>query len=371
MYVPFNLKPFYLLTLLTSIGLLGHGQTLVVSELCNLPAEVLETSGLENGPDGCFWTHNDSGNPSTLYCVDTTGTVQRTVEVIGDPNTDWEELAKDDAGNLYIGNFGNNSLVRTDLRIVKIPSIDTCTSVAYVSDTIQFSYPDQHDFPPIGSYGNFDMEAMVWLNDTLHLFSKDRSDPSTGYCKHYKLPAVGGTYQAQLVDSLFTGGISFVFSVTGADISADNTQLVLLNSDRLWLCRNFTGSNFFGGTVAELSLGIFSQKEGVCFRNGFIYITDEESFGLGGKIYRLHPDVFVSVQEAELEANVVYDDAYRFQSITFQESVSWQLLDLNGQLLQEGTADQELKRSVFERGSGVYVLRMQGQNTQKALMIQL
>jgi hypothetical protein len=348
-----------------------YSQSLVVAELCNLPAEVLETSGLENGPDGCFWTHNDSGNPSTLYCVDTAGTVLRIVEVIGDPNTDWEELAKDDAGNLFIGNFGNNSLVRTDLRIVKIPSIDTCTSVAYVSDTIQFSYPDQHDFPPNGAYGNFDMEAMVWLNDTLHLFSKDRSDPSTGYCKHYKLPAVAGTYQAQLVDSLFTGGISFVFSVTGADISSDNTQLVLLNSDRLWLCRNYSGSDFFGGTVAELSLGIFSQKEGVCFRNGFIYITDEESFGLGGKMYRLHPDVFVSVQEAELKANVIYDDEYRLQSITLEESVTWQLLDLNGQLLQEGIADQELKRSAFEKDFGVYVLRMQGQYSQKALMIQL
>jgi hypothetical protein len=92
---------------------------------------------------------------------------------------------------------------------------------------------------------------------------------------------------------------------------------------------------------------------------------------LGGKMYRLHPDVFVSVQEAELKANVIYDDEYRLQSITLEESVTWQLLDLNGQLLQEGIADQELKRSAFEKDFGVYVLRMQGQYSQKALMIQL
>ena len=97
-----------------------------MNELCNLPANVLETSGLEVGPDGCFWTHNDSQNPAELYCIDTTGTIQRTVQVVGDINNDWEELAKDDEGNLYIGNFGNNTIDRENLRIVKIPSIDTC-----------------------------------------------------------------------------------------------------------------------------------------------------------------------------------------------------------------------------------------------------
>ena len=355
--------------LLISIG--ASAQTLVLTELCDLPSEVSETSGLENGPDGCFWTHNDSGNPSTLYCVDTIGAVQRTVEIAGDPNTDWEELAKDDEGNIYIGNFGNNSLFRTDLRIVKIPSIDTCTGTAYVTDTILFSYPDQLDFPPNGDYGNFDMEAMVWMEDTLHLFSKDRSSPSTGYSKHYKLPAAGGTYQAQLVDSLLTGGISFVFSVTGADLSEDNSQLVLLNSDRMWLCRDFVGSDFFGGTVSELSLGNFSQKEGVSFRDGFIYLTDEESFGLGGKMYRLHPDVFISVQEIQLDAQVIYDSNYRLKSIKIADEVEWQLLSLDGKLLQKGTAKEELIQSDFQLEAGVFVIQLQGDSSQKAMMIRL
>ncbi len=364
---------FTIINILASLfAMTSLAQTLVSTELCDLPSEVMETSGLENGPEGCFWTHNDSGNPAELYCVDTAGVIQRTVTVIGDANTDWEELAKDTDGNLYIGNFGNNSLNRTDLRIVKIPSIDTCTGTTFVIDTINFSYPDQFDFPPIGDYGNFDMEALVWLNDSLHLFSKDRSSPSTGYCKHYKLPAVGGNYQAQLVDSLHTGGSSFVFSVTAADLSENNSKLVLLNSDRLWLCENFTGSSFFDGDVSELILGTFSQKEGICFRNGFMYVSDEASFGLGGKLYRLHPDVFISVSETELEFNVVYDSKLKLKSINLlSEEVNWRLLDLDGKLLHSGIAADEITREELKADSGMYVIQLETVNAAKSLLIQL
>ncbi|MDP6908857.1 MAG: hypothetical protein QF371_05085, partial [Flavobacteriales bacterium] len=272
-----------------------NAQTLVVNQLCNLPADVNETSGLENGPDGCFWTHNDSGNGATLYSLDTTCTIVRTISITGTANTDWEDLAKDDDGNLYIGDFGNNGMTRTDLRILVVPSIDSATVSAAVSDTIRFSYPDQHDFPPNGDYGNFDMEAFVWYNDSLHLFSKDRSNPSTGYTKRYRLPAHAGTYEAELVDSFETGQTNFIFSITAADLSTDNSKLVLLNTDRLWLFTNYVGSDFFGGNVAELEFGTLTQKEGVVFRDGFIYLTDENSFGLGGNLYRVHPSVLVSI----------------------------------------------------------------------------
>ena len=74
--------------LLTTSFLQTAAQTLIVQELCDLPSSVSETSGLENGPNGWFWTHNDSDNPEALYCVDTLGNLQRTVNVLGDPNID-------------------------------------------------------------------------------------------------------------------------------------------------------------------------------------------------------------------------------------------------------------------------------------------
>ncbi|MCB9205639.1 MAG: hypothetical protein H6603_11725 [Flavobacteriales bacterium] len=359
------------------IGSKLEAQTLVVSELGQLPNSINETSGLEVGPNNWFWTHNDSGNSAELYCVDTTGTIQRTVSVVGDVNTDWEELAKDDQGNLFIGNFGNNSLNRTDLRIVKIPSIDTCTGTTYVSDTINFTYPDQFSFPPNGNYGNFDMEAFFWYQDSLHLFSKDRSSQSTGYTKHYRLPSIGGNYQAELIDSLYTGSNSYIWAITAADISENGQQVALLNADHIWLISDYTGSDFFNGTVSELALGSFTQKEGICFRNGFIYLTDEKEsiFGTGGKLYRLHPSVFVNVDETG-NTNLfetVYDANYRLVEIRVsnEQPFDWKLLSTDGKLVRLGSAKRSIDASEFGEQRGMFVIQLSVKGQLKAMLIKL
>ncbi|MCF8276664.1 MAG: hypothetical protein K9J17_08020 [Flavobacteriales bacterium] len=370
------MKEFLLLCVMAClISNSSYAQTPVITELCELPSAVTETSGLENGPNSWFWTHNDSGNPAVLYAVDTAGNIQRTVSVIGDANVDWEEITKDENGNIYIGNFGNNSLNRTELRIVKIPSIDTCTVNAYVTDTIRFSYPDQSAFPPNGTYGNFDMEAMFHFQDSVHLFSKDRSNPGTGFTKHYRLPQLGGTYVAELVDSFQTGSISYVFAVTAADISDDGNEVVLLSADKIWLFNNFSGTDFFAGDVATLNLSVFSQKEGICFRNGFLYVTDEASFGLGGKMYRIHPGLFVQVDETakELEIEAIYGQNLRLAELRFSEneSVSWQVFSTDGRLLQEGKARERILASELAQSSGVYVLQLRNEKGAKAMLIQL
>ena len=56
---------------------------------------------------GIFWVHNDSGNPPALFAIRRDGTVVREfrLEV---PNVDWEDIAIDDEGHLYLGDIGNN-----------------------------------------------------------------------------------------------------------------------------------------------------------------------------------------------------------------------------------------------------------------------
>jgi hypothetical protein len=56
---------------------------------------------------GVFWVHNDSGNPPVLFAVRRDGTLLREYAVAA-PNLDWEDIATDDAGHLYIGEIGNN-----------------------------------------------------------------------------------------------------------------------------------------------------------------------------------------------------------------------------------------------------------------------
>src|SRR3954452_21411316 len=56
---------------------------------------------------GIFWVHNDSGNPPALFAVRGDGTLVRAFAVAL-PNIDWEDIAIDDDGHLYLGEIGNN-----------------------------------------------------------------------------------------------------------------------------------------------------------------------------------------------------------------------------------------------------------------------
>lgn len=52
---------------------------------------------------GVFWTLNDSGGANVLFAIDSQGQSIATVPVPGATNVDWESLALDDLGNLYVG----------------------------------------------------------------------------------------------------------------------------------------------------------------------------------------------------------------------------------------------------------------------------
>jgi hypothetical protein len=54
-----------------------------------------------------FWAHGDSGNAPALFALDAGGHVARRVDLAA-PNIDWEDIATDDQGHLFVGDIGNN-----------------------------------------------------------------------------------------------------------------------------------------------------------------------------------------------------------------------------------------------------------------------
>src|SRR6516225_1863952 len=56
---------------------------------------------------GIFWVHNDSGNPSTLFAIRRNGSIVQQFKIAA-PNIDWEDIAADGDGHLYLGDIGNN-----------------------------------------------------------------------------------------------------------------------------------------------------------------------------------------------------------------------------------------------------------------------
>jgi len=94
-----------------------------ISPLGSLPLdEVLsETSGLIFWNNN-LWTHNDNSD-SNIYMLDTLyGRIVQAYPLAGIENRDWEEISQDE-DYVYIGDFGNNSGNRTDVRILKVSKV--------------------------------------------------------------------------------------------------------------------------------------------------------------------------------------------------------------------------------------------------------
>lgn len=257
--------------------------------VCKLPTEIDESSGLELEDKNTLITFNDSGGKAVLYYCDTLSNIKRTVQILNAVNQDWEDIAQDDNGNLYIGDFGNNKNKRKDLKIYKIKATDKDTATAEI---IQFHYEDQQAFPPEDK--EFDCESVIWFDHHLYLFTKHRNLPMA--TKVYKIPDTPGQYTAELLDRFDTGEPNadenevFDYWITAADISPDKSKVVLLSGNKIWLFSDFESDDFFNGKSEIISLGMSTQKEAICFSdNETLLITDEHwsALNIGQKVYEL------------------------------------------------------------------------------------
>ncbi|MCB1278525.1 hypothetical protein [Prosthecobacter sp.] len=86
-----------------------------------------ESSGLALGSRdrSIFWTMNDSGGEPCVFAIDRSGKTRAKVRVRDAANFDWEGLAmgKDEKGApaLFIGDIGDNLLLRPSVQVYQIP----------------------------------------------------------------------------------------------------------------------------------------------------------------------------------------------------------------------------------------------------------
>lgn len=262
-----------------------------IKTLAKLPKLVDETSGLEESGPNKIWTFNDSGGKPELYLFNKTGKHLKTIKVKGAKNRDWEDITKDDKGNFYIGDIGNNLNKSKALRIYKIPNPNQATNNVVKAELIKFKYEDQHEFPPEKNHLNFDAEALIWFNNHLYIFSKNRTHPFDGKINLYRLPDQPGKYVAEKIGSFDTGGRDNMTDdwITAGDLSPSGKKLALLSSGKVWIFYNFKGDRFLEGSRKLILLPHKTQKEGICFINeNQLYISDEEWQGkIGRKLYQL------------------------------------------------------------------------------------
>ncbi len=271
-------------------------QDLHLREVVKLPAKINESSGIEINEKNELWSFNDSGGEPELYSFDTLGNLKRTVVIKNAVNIDWEEMTQDDKGNLYLCDFGNNKNERKDLKIYKIPNPSNLFNDTVDAEIISFVYPDQKEFPPSKENMNYDMEASFFYKDSLYLFSKNRTEPYSGFLRVYSVPAKAGEFTAVLLDSIYIGsGPFFADWITSADIASDQSSFIFLSNNKFWLFKIKNGVPLTKSEHTEIFLPFISQKEGVCYITPTeIYITDEINKESGGNLYHLDIREFLS-----------------------------------------------------------------------------
>lgn len=204
--------------------------------------EIRESSGLVKSrrhPD-VFWTHNDSGDTPRLFAITASGELIAEFAVEDARHRDWEDIAADEAGNLYVGDIGNNLNTRRDLVVYRIPEPDPFGEERSVRAdlALPFRYADQKGFPQWGRW-NFDAEALFWMDGALHILTKHRSDRRT---QLYRLPVTPEPDEAVLepIASFDLGEAHRLYfsaagNVTGADLHSNGRLLAVLTYRAVFL----------------------------------------------------------------------------------------------------------------------------------------
>ncbi|MEB3198415.1 MAG: hypothetical protein VKP62_14540 [Candidatus Sericytochromatia bacterium] len=146
------------------------------------------------------------------------GSRVRSVPVAGAPNRDWEEVAADASGNLWIADSGNNDEDRTDLSLWRVPEPDPYRArQATASLRVPFRYPDA---PPWGR--SFDAEALWFWQGEAYVITK------TAGHGLYHFPALDGSpVTLTRLGALTPPARGFEGLVTGAAIASDGTRLAV------------------------------------------------------------------------------------------------------------------------------------------------
>jgi hypothetical protein len=193
---------------------------------------ISEPSGLvaSGTHEGVFWTHSDSGDEPRIFAIDRSGALLGEFPISGATHVDWEDIASDGKGHLYLADIGNNDSDRRDLVVYRVREPDPRSGppALPVERALRFRYANQ----TIGkSPGNFDAEALVWFGGSLYLFTKERGNTKTSI---YRLQDREGS-EPQVIKplgSLELGSPQMPLKVlaraTAASLSGDGKRLALL-----------------------------------------------------------------------------------------------------------------------------------------------
>lgn len=208
-----------------------------------------------------FWTHNDGARP-VLYAIDKTGQTHAQFVITGVALIDWEDIARDDAGNLYIGDIGNNDARRAILAVYRIKEPDPAkkSGAVNVDRSWRIAFADKP----------FDCESLfIWKGDA-YVISKVFNDAQAEIYK-FNLNDTNNPITLR-----FVARLPVKSPVTGADISPDGSLLAMTAKNGVYSFQ-INGDVSAAATVKPHHVKFKNEHiEGCCFTPQGLLVTSED-----------------------------------------------------------------------------------------------
>jgi hypothetical protein len=188
---------------------------------------ITESSGVvvsRKDPD-VLWTHNDGGGKrQVLYAISRTGLALGEYHITGALLEDWEDIAIDGQGHLFLGDIGDNDRQRSTIAVHQIDEPELTTSrngIARVTRSWNLRYPK----------GRFNAEALLVWGENGYLITKVFDDARA------ELYRFSLTNSAEVLTLHLVGELHIEAPVTGADISADGKMLAVVSKAGAYVYR--------------------------------------------------------------------------------------------------------------------------------------
>lgn len=225
---------------------------------------------------GVFWTLCDAHNPPYLFAITETGKLLATIQPGGASNIDWEALAIDDEGRIYIGDIGNNHLHHPRRTIYQIDEPDQLPAEPAVPHAVpvravfHFTYPSKP----------FDAESLIIQDRHLYVINKT---PKQGETFLYRL-SLDSPGETQAIEQLGKLHDSLYF-IADASLAPDHRRLALANK---YFTAVFDLPNGHVTDILNATPTIYRYNlhkiEGCAWDGSEIVLIDEDR-----KVYRLTP----------------------------------------------------------------------------------
>lgn len=175
---------------------------------------------------GLVWLHNDSGNPATVYLVDTALNVRLACKLRGIKNRDWEDIAVGPGPDgkkqyLYVADIGDNDARHDEKYVYRFeePRVTSGTKEITITsfETIAFRLED----------GRKDTEAL-WVHPQsrdIYIVSK-RERPVHLYVLRHP-------FENKVITAVSIAVLPLT-QIVAADISHDGSEIIMKDYDNIY-----------------------------------------------------------------------------------------------------------------------------------------